>query len=145
MSKWCLGAPRALLGPLSGVLSRSWGAPTAVLRASGALSGPLWDYWRGAVVLGRLWVLFWRLGGSPELLFPGKSGGSGFSLSGETFRSPYQIGVRIGAADCFTCKTQYFWHVMAWSTAIYRRPALCCSGALLFAGTCTRLCASTRI
>ena len=30
---------------------------------------------------------------------PGKSIGSGFSLSGETFRSPYQIGVRQGPAD----------------------------------------------
>ena len=31
--------------------------------------------------------------------FPGKSIGSGFSLSGETFRSPYQIGVGQGPAD----------------------------------------------
>ena len=42
------------------------------------------------------------------IIFPGKSIGSGFSLSGETFRSPYQIGVRPGPADCFADKTQYF-------------------------------------
>ena len=68
-----------------------------------------------------------------KTVFPGKSKGSGFSLSGETFRSPYQIGVRLGPADCFANKTQYFSHMTAWSTAIYSAPAFCCAGALLFA------------
>ena len=38
-------------------------------------------------------------------IFPGKSRGSGFSLSGETFRSPYQGLVRRGSVDCFTHKS----------------------------------------
>ena len=47
---------------------RSWGAPTAVLRAPGAVSGALWDH-RGGGVLGPRRLFFWRLGGSPGLLF----------------------------------------------------------------------------
>ena len=76
-------------------------------------------------------LITYRVRGS--LKFPDKSLGSGFSLSGETFRSPYQIGVRQGLADCFADKTQYFSHMTAWSTAIYSTSAFCCSGALLFA------------
>ena len=45
---------------------------------------------------------------SGNLFFSGKSGGSGFSLSGETLSSSYQVGVRRGSADCFTDKTQSF-------------------------------------
>ena len=59
---------------------------------------------------------------SARIIFPGKSRGSGFSLSGETFRSPYQVGVRRRSADCLTDKTQYFWVVGSFLYAIYRMP-----------------------
>ena len=72
--------------------------------------------------------------------FPGKSRGSGFSLSGRSFQLllPGRCSSRVGGF--FYCKKQYFWVVENFLYGFLQCTRVVGRGSTAICGTCTRLC-----